>query len=175
MNKINLLLSWLRHLYVWANIFFNFHQKCFVNFRCNTSTCISQIILPFIYSREFSQSLYLILHILQFLFYNFTHFAILWIPLTRLLMRFNNEFAINLALSINFNLYYMLFVICSQFLSVVVICFPTGTEKAMYFLVFSPNQVSCPSFFSWLFYNKIIIIIWSIVKNHRNFLRYTII
>ena len=61
----------------------------------------------------------------------------------RLLTKFDNELAINLALSINCNMKDIFFVISSPFLSILVTTFSNGTVKVMYFSVFSPRQVNC--------------------------------
>ena len=84
---------------------------------------------------------------------------------SKLSATFDDELAINLALSIKFW-------ICRMILSL--ICFPSlpicffsfiGTEKVICFLVFSPRNVNYPSRFSAkLFYDKLIIIVWSIEK-----------
>ena len=63
-------------------------------------------------------------------------------------------------------------VISSPFLSSLVTSFSIGTVKVLYFSVFSPKQVNC--FFKLFFYDKMIIIVRSIMKNYRNFFRYTI-
>ena len=86
---------------------------------------------------------------------------ILWIPSDRLLTRFDNELAINLVLSVNCNIWDIFFVISSPILSIVVTSFFIGTVKVMHFLVFSYN-------------NTMIVIVRSIIKNCRNFFRYTI-
>ena len=64
----------------------------------------------------------------------------------------------------------MFFVVSSQYLSLLLTQFDIETGKILYFSVFSPRKFSSPS----NFYNKTIIIVQSIVKNHKNFLRYTI-
>ena len=68
---------------------------------------------------------------------------ILWILSERLLTRFDNELAINLALSINCNMEDIYFVISSPFLSILVTSVSIGTVNVMYFSVFSPKQVNC--------------------------------
>ena len=65
------------------------------------------------------------------------------IPSARLLTGFNNELAINLALSMNCNLWDVIFVISSPSLSVLVNSFSIEIVKAMYFSMFSPKQVNC--------------------------------
>ena len=65
-----------------------------------------------------------------------------WIPSERLLIRFDIEIAINLALSINFNIEDIFFVTPSKFFSILVTLFSIGTAKVMYFSVFSPKQVN---------------------------------
>ena len=59
----------------------------------------------------------------------------------------------------------MVFVNSFPFLPILVTSFSIGTEKVIYFSVFSPKQIN---------YVKVIIIIWSFVKNYGNFCRYTI-
>ena len=44
----------------------------------------------------------------------------------------------------------------------------------MYFSVFSPKQVFFFRFFCWFFYDKMIIMFTSIMKNYKNFFRFTI-
>ena len=68
----------------------------------------------------------------------------------------------------------MAFVIFSPFLLILLTSFSTATEKVMYFSVFSPKQVNCPLNSSNSFYDKMIIVVRSIVKNYCNFFRYTI-
>ena len=60
----------------------------------------------------------------------------------RLFTRFHNELAINLALSINCNLYDTIFVTSCPFLSILVTSSSIGTKNIMYFPVFSSKQVS---------------------------------
>ena len=60
--------------------------------------------------------------------------------LSKIITRFDNELAINLALSINFNLYNMFFVTSSPFLLILITNFSIGTEKIIYFSVFSPKK-----------------------------------
>ena len=69
----------------------------------------------------------------------------------RLLTKFDNVLAINLTLnlahssSVNFKLQYMVFVISSQFLPILLTSFSIGTEKVMFFTVFSPKKENCSS------------------------------
>ena len=58
-------------------------------------------------------------------------------PSERLLTRIDNVVHINLKLSINFNLYVTVLPLSS--------CFLVGTEKVIYFSVFSPTHSNCPS------------------------------
>ena len=67
----------------------------------------------------------------------------LGIPSERLLTRFDNELAINLALSMNCNLQDIFFVLFSPVLSIRVTSFTIGTVEVMYFSVLSPKQVNC--------------------------------
>ena len=60
----------------------------------------------------------------------------------RLLIRFDNEFAINLVPLVNFDMQDIFFAIFSQFLSIHITSFSIGTVKVMYFLVFSPKPVN---------------------------------
>ena len=62
---------------------------------------------------------------------------------SRILRRPDNDLAMNLSLSINYNLKDMGFVISSQFLSILANSFCTGTQKLMYFSVFSPEKLNC--------------------------------
>ena len=56
-----------------------------------------------------------------------------------------NLLTINLALSINFNLQDVVFVTSSPFLPILQNPFSIGSEKLMYFSVFSSIQVNYPS------------------------------
>ena len=57
-----------------------------------------------------------------------------------------NELAINLALSISFNLYHIIFVLISfPLLPILSIPFFIGTEKAMFFSLSSPRGLNCLS------------------------------
>ena len=115
----------------------------------------TKLSLKFLYWRKQSQYLYLILQVSHF-FSSRPYFHLtLWIPSGRLLIRFGNELAINLALSINCNLWDIIFVISSLFLSIFVTPFSIGTENVMYFSVFSPKQVN---YFSNYFGNFFMII-----------------
>ena len=67
----------------------------------------------------------------------------LWILSEGLLTRFDNELAIYLALSINFNMQDIFFVISSPFLSILITSFFIGTVKVMYFSASSPKHVNC--------------------------------
>ena len=55
---------------------------------------------------------------------------------------FDNELAINVALSISCNTWDIVFVIFSPFLSIIATSFSGGTVKVMYFWVLSPEQVN---------------------------------
>ena len=57
------------------------------------------------------------------------------------------------------------FVISFPFLLILVTSFSIGFEKVIYFSVFSPKQVNCPSNSSVSFLSKMIIILRSIMKN----------
>ena len=99
----------------------------------------------------------------------------LWIPSERLLTIFNNELAINLVLSINCNMEDILFVIPSPFSSILVSSFSIVTVNVMFFSVFSPKQViGFLKFLCQLFYDKVIIIVKSIMKNYKKVFRHTI-
>ena len=103
------------------------------NFFYNVNICI---LLTIFKVCIFKKYLYL-----QYLLY--LH-LILWIPSEKLLTRFDNVLAINLALSINCNMYNMFFVISSPFLSFLVTSFSVGTIKIIYyFSMFSTKQVNC--------------------------------
>ena len=54
----------------------------------------------------------------------------------RLFARLDRELAINLTMSINLILFFIVFLFSS---------FSVGTEKVMYFWVFSPRHSNCPS------------------------------
>ena len=58
---------------------------------------------------------------------------ILWIPSKMLLTRFDNELAINLALSTDSKMWDIFFVISSPFLSILATSFSIGTVKFMHF------------------------------------------
>ena len=60
----------------------------------------------------------------------------------KLLTRFDNKLAINLALCIKFNLQNMFFEASSSFLSILVTCLSIRTVKVMYFSVFSLKEVT---------------------------------
>ena len=119
--------------------------------------------LKFVYSRKQSQYLYLILQALHFLSSCPNLHLILWNPSETLFTRLDNELAIDLALPINCNITDIFFVICSPFLSILIMYFFTETVGVMYFSVFSPKIFL-------LFYDKIIIMVRSIMKNYRIFL-----
>ena len=51
----------------------------------------------------------------------------------KIIVKFDNDLAIYLALSINCNLYDIFFVISSPFLSIIVTSFPIGNVKVIYF------------------------------------------
>ena len=63
----------------------------------------------------------------------------------KLLARFDNEVAINLALSINYSLKDIGFLISSPFLSILVIAFSIETEKVVNFLLFFPKHLNFSS------------------------------
>ena len=69
----------------------------------------------------------------------------------------------------------MVFVVSSLLLSIFVTYVSTVTGKVMYFLLFSSKQKNCFSNSFAKDYDKIIIIVRSIVKKYRNFFRYTIL
>ena len=79
-----------------------FLSNFFGNSYCNTNISILvKKSLTFVYSRQHSQSLYLIPHVSHLLLSCPCLHLILWIPSAGLSTRFENKFAINLALSIN--------------------------------------------------------------------------
>ena len=59
----------------------------------------------------------------------------------------------------------MVFVISPPFILIIITSFCIETEKVMYCLIFSPKQVNCPSNSSSSSYEKMIIIVRSIVRN----------
>ena len=63
----------------------------------------------------------------------------------KLLARFDNEVAINLALSINYSLKDIGFLISSPFLSILVTAFSIETEKVVNFLLFFPKHLNFSS------------------------------
>ena len=92
-----------------------------------------RLFLTFFYSRQHSESL--ILHVLQsLLLCSYLH-LFLWIHSARLLMKLDNELALNLVLSINFNLSNMVFV---KFLSILLTFFLLQLKR-LRFLLFSPK------------------------------------
>ena len=75
--------------------------------------------LTFVYSRQHSQFLHLMLQDSYFFLLSCLYLLlILWIPSARLFTKFSNELVINLMLSINFNLQDMIFVISSPILTI---------------------------------------------------------
>ena len=60
-----------------------------------------------------------------------------WIPSDKLSTRFDSEVDVKLKLSINFSLYVIVLLLSSSFL--------IGTEKVIYFSVFSPKHSNWPS------------------------------
>ena len=95
------------------------------------------------YSRKQLQYLYLIPYVSHFLSSCPNLYLILGIRSEILLTKFDNELAINLALSINCNELDIFFVISSPFLLIILTSFSIWTVKAMYISVFSPRQVNC--------------------------------
>ena len=95
------------------------------------------------YSRKQSQYLYLIPKVPNFLSLCWYLHLILWTLSEKLLTRFNNELAINLALLTNCNMQEKIFVISFPFLLILVSSFSFGTVKVMYFSGFSPKQLNC--------------------------------
>ena len=63
----------------------------------------------------------------------------------KLLARFDNEVAINLALSINYSLKDIGFLISSPFLSILVTAFSIETKKVVNFLLFFPKHLNFSS------------------------------
>ena len=73
-------------------------------------------------------------------------------------------------MSIICNLQDIVFMISFQFLSILVTSFSVGAEMIMYFLVFTPKQVNCPSNSSAnSFMIKMIIMVRSTVKSYGDF------
>ena len=67
-NKINFLISWLENSYVLANLFFKFSPKFFWKFLLrHKHFYFIKSSLAFVYSRQQSQTLYFIQHVLHFL------------------------------------------------------------------------------------------------------------
>ena len=93
----------------------------------------------FAYSRQHSQSLYLIPHVWHVLLLCSYLYLNLWIPSAGLSTRFD-ELAINLVLSRNYNLQNIVFMISCPFSSILLTSFVAGSEKILYFSVFSPRQ-----------------------------------
>ena len=61
----------------------------------------------------------------------------------KIIATFDNDLAINRALSINCNLCDMVFVMSYPFLSILVTSLSIRTENVIYFSVLSPTQVNC--------------------------------
>ena len=81
------------------------------------------------YPRKQWQYLYLILQFLHFLSLCPNLHLILRLPSESLLIRFDNDFAINLAISINYNMSDISFIVSSPFLSILTTSFSSGTRK----------------------------------------------
>ena len=116
-----------------------------------------------IYSRKQSQYSYLIPKVPNFLSLCPYLHLILWTPSEKLLTRFNNELAINLALLTNCNMQGIFFVISSPFLSILASSFSFGTVKVMYFSGFSPKQLNC-------FFFLILLLIKSLSLKHVHYI-----
>ena len=139
-------MSWLENFYVLKYRLFKSSSNFFWQFLLQHKHLHSiKLSLTFVYSRRKLQSLYLSPHALPFLSLCSSLHLILWIPLARLLTRFDSKFVINLALSINCNLSDMIFLISFPFLSILATSFSNGTDKVMYFLIFSLKHIKCPS------------------------------
>ena len=102
--------------------------------------------------------LYLILHVSHFLWSSPKLDLILWIPSERLLTRFDNELALNCALSISCNMQDKCFVISSLLLSILVMSFSIDTRKILYFSVFSEHS---QKLICYLFQNYVA---WTLLK-----------
>ena len=63
----------------------------------------------------------------------------------KLQTRLDNELDLNLKLSINFIFYDIFIILSLPSLSIFVICFLIGSEKVIYFSVFSPKHSNGPS------------------------------
>ena len=104
-NKINLLISWSEKFCLLTDLFFEFSSSVLGTFYGNTSVCVLlNCLQQFCTSEQHSKSLYSIPDVLQFLLLCPYLPLVLSIPSARLLTRFDNGLAINLALSIHFNL-----------------------------------------------------------------------
>ena len=138
----------------------SFYWTLLGNSYCNINICILlKSSLTIALSRQPSQPLYLffIMSIFGFNLFN---------SLVSLSARFYTKLAINLAQLINCN-----FRMSFLFLSILLTSFVFGTEKALYFPVFSLKKLNSPtnSFTNYF----MTIIVQPIVKNHNNFFRYT--
>ena len=131
------MVSWLENMYVLKN---SFPQTFLIVLVLYKHLHFIKSSLNFVYSRKQSQSFYLILQVSYFLPPCLYLHWILWISSARLLIRFDNELAINLVLLINCYLLDIVFMISFPFLSILVTSFSFGTEKVMYFWIFSPKQ-----------------------------------
>ena len=124
-------------------------------------------------SRQHSQSLYLCLQVQHLLsLFPYSH-LILSISSARLLTKFDNDLVISLVLSIKCNLQDIVFITSSPFYQFFFIYFSIRTEKVMYFQYLLLNKQIVFQIFLPAFYNKIIILVKSILKNYANFFRYT--
>ena len=138
---ISLLISWLKHLYIKANLFFfRFHQSFICNSYCNINICILLNHLQHLRIQDRTYDLCIFSHVSHFL-HSCPHLhLILWIPTARLSTSFENELAVNLAISINFSLLDMIFVSYFPFLSILLTYLVTGTEMILNFQYFLLNN-----------------------------------
>ena len=115
-NKMNLkflleiLKSCLENLYIFANPFFKFHQYFLLSvclffllqhkrlYGIN-SYSVNLYLMLFVYSRQHSQCLYLTPHVLHFILSCSRLHLTFWISSSRLSTIFDNEFALNSAIS----------------------------------------------------------------------------
>ena len=136
-------MSWSENLHVLKNLAFSFSSNFCWQFLLQHKNLYSiKSLLKFVYSVKESQHLYLIAQVSHFLSScPYLHLS-LWIPSERLLTRFYDKLAINLALSINCNMLDIFFVISSPFLSILLTSCSIESVKLMYFSVISPKQVN---------------------------------
>ena len=112
--KVNLLILRLWNLYILTNYFFKSSSNFFLKFLLqNKHLHAIKSTLTFLYSRQHSQSFYLLPHSLRFMLLCPYLHLILWTPSARLSRTFDSKFVKNLALSINFILLDMVLLLIS--------------------------------------------------------------